>query len=194
MKNLDQLLPLIVFLLIGLASSIAQKKQQKKAKEVRRAPQPVATASQPDAVDVDEVEEEPEPRSSPLFEQLKKRLETIGQEIQEAAREQIPVEPPPATPAPALPQVVQPLHTDTLEQTDVVLDTDYPGGPETTDINRSEISDVLIPSATHTAPQSRNQQEQNGRRLVSVDPTITRLREGVVLSEILAPPMALRNE
>jgi hypothetical protein len=114
-------------------------------------------------------------------------MENIGEEVEQAAR-------PPRPPIPhSRPVIVESKPAVTLEQKDDVLDASARIPVENLEISRGEISDAVIPASALNAPIQRIRLQQRSAPVIAPTLSNTRLREGIVLAEILAPPIALRD-
>jgi hypothetical protein len=211
MEFFEKILPLIVFILIAIFSTVAQKKQKDRQSGRHRPtsmpPRPTQTAATG--------------QDKPLFEKLRETIDTISKDLEQSMQNE-PQRPRPTPQRPAYDEEEASLEESTMEsvsleseslevQTPEVavpesvtpeitaarlasappLSPTRPGlGIEKGDIAASEIGNAPSISATGR-PSMRH---GAGAAAISVRLSTDKVREGVVLSEILGKPVAMRDE
>lgn len=172
--SLDKIVPILVFIFWVIISIFTQSQKQKK-KQAQRVPGSTGTGNE---------YRKPEQRSQPkpTFDDLKKKLETIFSESLPGNQEPEPDE-----------EEMRYEDTSTVKQ-------------ESSDQPKPEVS-ILSEEAVAYQPRFEKKKwygndtnsayslDASSKQAVpTLDLSIEKIREGIILSEILAPPVSLRED
>jgi hypothetical protein len=188
LDSLDKIIPVLVFFFWVIISIFSQSKNKKRTQKTNQNPstpktqyrRPVSSAP-PSPYEKPETTKE---EKSPTFDDLKKKLETIFSE--------------------SLPGDYEPeeYKNEEKQQSDTVS-TEKQTISETTQ-QETSVVEVAAPLSVKNEKKKWNsddginaytqEAESSAQKPVIIDLSIEKIREGIILSEILAPPVSLRQD
>jgi hypothetical protein len=171
--SLDKIIPILVFFFWVIVSIFAQS-QRKKKKQEQRVPGSSGTS-----FEYRKPEKSSQPK--PTFEDLKKKLETIFRES-----------------LPGIPEPEQTKEEMRYEDTSTVsqerIDQPRPEGSISSEESVSQQPRFEKKKWYGVEPELiYDADDSPGKTAFTLDLSIEKIREGIILSEILAPPVSLRD-